>query len=114
MNKKIVLDTNCLVQMISMHSPYRPAWQAFREGKYLLCVSNDILNEYNEIIEQDPDDNKFVDCAIVAGAEYYYLHNFQSFSHPHRFRNTEAVGMTVFSPFEVEKISTLHFLPLYL
>ena len=103
MNKKIVLDTNCLVQMISMHSPYRPAWQAFREGKYLLCVSNDILNEYNEIlekvanaavahnivnaiarspytrmfdphfhfglIEQDPDDNKFVDCAIVAGAE---------------------------------------------
>ena len=56
--------------MISMHSPYRPAWQAFREGKYLLCVSNDILNEYNEIIEQDPDDNKFVDCAIVAGAEY--------------------------------------------
>ena len=70
MNKKIVLDTNCLVQMISMHSPYRPAWQAFREGKYLLCVSNDILNEYNEILEQDPDDNKFVDCAIVAGAEY--------------------------------------------
>ena len=104
MNKKIVLDTNCLVQMISMHSPYRPAWQAFREVKYLLCVSNDILNEYNEIlekvanatvahnivnaiarspytrmfdphfrfglIEQDPDDNKFVDCAIVAGAEY--------------------------------------------
>jgi putative PIN family toxin of toxin-antitoxin system len=104
MNKKIVLDTNCLVQMISMHSPYRPVWQAFREGKYLLCVSNDILNEYNEIlekvanatvahnivnaiarspytrmfdphfrfglIEQDPDDNKFVDCAIVAGAEY--------------------------------------------
>lgn len=46
MNKKIVLDTNCLVQMISMHSPYRPAWQAFREGKYLLCVSNDILNEH--------------------------------------------------------------------
>ena len=52
MNKKIVLDTNCLVQMISMHSPYRPAWQAFREGKYLLCVSNDILNEYNEILEK--------------------------------------------------------------
>ena len=22
------------------------------------------------LIEQDPDDNKFVDCAIVAGAEY--------------------------------------------
>jgi predicted nucleic acid-binding protein len=90
--------------MISAHSPYRPAWQAFREGLYTLCVSNDILNEYNEIlgrvantavahnivnaivrspytrmldphfhfglIEQDPDDNKFVDCAIIAGADY--------------------------------------------
>lgn len=104
MSRQVVIDTNCLVQMISAHSPYRPAWQAFREGLYTLCVSNDILNEYNEIlervanaavahnivnaivrspytrmldphfrfglIEQDPDDNKFVDCAIIAGADY--------------------------------------------
>lgn len=104
MSRQVVIDTNCLVQMISVHSPYRPAWQAFREGQYTLCVSNDILNEYNEIlarvsnntvahnivnaivrspytrmidphfhfglIEQDPDDNKFVDCAIIAGADY--------------------------------------------
>lgn len=104
MSRNVVLDTNCLVQMISVHSPYRPAWQAFRDGKYTLCVSNDILNEYLEIlervanavvahnivnailrspftkkldpryrfslIEQDPDDNKFVDCAIIAGADY--------------------------------------------
>ena len=104
MSRKVVLDTNCLVQIISTHSPYRPAWMAFREGRYTLCVSNDILNEYNEIlervanaavahnivnaivrspytqkfdphfrfglIEQDLDDNKFVDCAIVAGADY--------------------------------------------
>ena len=104
MSRKVVLDTNCLVQIISVHSPYRPAWMAFREGRYTLCVSNDILNEYSEIlervanaavahnivnaivrspytqmfdphfhfglIEQDFDDNKFVDCAIVAGADY--------------------------------------------
>lgn len=104
MSRQIVLDTNCLVQIISLHSPYRPAWQAFRDGRYTLCVSNDILTEYNEIlervanaavahnivnaiarspytrmidpqyrfglIEQDPDDNKFVDCAIIAGADY--------------------------------------------
>ena len=43
MSRNIVLDTNCLVQIISAHSPYRPAWQAFREGRYILCVSNDIL-----------------------------------------------------------------------
>ena len=30
MSRNIVLDTNCLVQIISAHSPYRPAWQAFR------------------------------------------------------------------------------------
>ena len=104
MSRQIVLDTNCLVQMISLHSPYRPVWQAFRDGRYTLCVSNDILTEYNEIlervanaavahnivnaiarspytrmfdphfrfglIEQDPDDNKFVDCAIAANAKY--------------------------------------------
>lgn len=104
MTKRIVLDTNCLVQMISVHSPFRPAWQAFRDGRYILCVSNDILSEYSEIlervanesvshnivnaiarspytlmfdphfhfnlIEQDSDDNKFVDCAIIAGADY--------------------------------------------
>lgn len=104
MSRLVVLDTNCLVQMLSVHSPYRPAWQAFRDGQYLLCVSNEILNEYQEIIErvanaavahnivnaiirspftrffdphfhfrlieQDPDDNKFVDCAIIAGADY--------------------------------------------
>lgn len=104
MSRQIVLDTNCLVQMISLHSPYRLVWQAFRDGRYTLCVSNDILTEYNEIlervanaavahnivnaiarspytrmidpqyrfglIEQDPDDNKFVDCAIIAGADY--------------------------------------------
>ena len=104
MSRQIVLDTNCLVQMISLHSPYRPVWQAFRDGRYTLCVSNDILTEYNEIlervanaavahnivnaiarspytrmidpqyrfglIEQDPDHNKFVACAIIAGADY--------------------------------------------
>ena len=52
MSRKVVLDTNCLVQIISAHSPYRPAWQAFREGRYILCVSNDILSEYSEILER--------------------------------------------------------------
>lgn len=50
MNRLVVLDTNCLVQMLSIHSPYRSAWQAFRDGKYILCVTNEILEEYQEII----------------------------------------------------------------
>lgn len=73
-------------------------------GRYALCVSNEIVDEYVEILSRhlspaiadlvitailrannvvrvdaqfrfglitaDPDDNKFVDCAIVSNAEY--------------------------------------------
>ncbi len=100
----VVIDTNCLLQIISRKSPYRPIWDAFLEGRYTLCITNEILDEYQEILEQqitptvaenvvmlllnqtnvefldphfrmgiitsDPDDNKFVDCAFAAGADY--------------------------------------------
>ena len=100
----VVIDTNCLLQIIARKSPYRPIWDAFLEGRFDLCVSNEILEEYQEILEQqitstvaenvvllilnqtnvqlvdphfrmelitaDPDDNKFVDCAFAAGADY--------------------------------------------
>jgi len=100
----VVIDTNCLLQILARKSPYRPIWDAFLAGKYQLCVSNEILDEYQEILSQqitpsvaenvvllilnrqnvrlidphfhmelitaDPDDNKFVDCAFAAGAEY--------------------------------------------
>lgn len=102
--RPVVVDTNCLLQIIARKSPYRPIWDAFLAGKYQLCVSNDILDEYQEILGQqitpsvaenvallilnkpnvilvdphfhmeliaaDPDDNKFVDCAFAAGADY--------------------------------------------
>lgn len=100
----VVIDTNCLLQIISRKSPYRPIWDAFLEGRYTLCITNEILDEYQEILEQqitatvaenvvmlmlnqtnvefldphfrmgiitaDPDDNKFIDCAFAAGADY--------------------------------------------
>ena len=101
---KIVLDTNCLVNVIMPGSYNNDIWQAFRATKYMLCVTNEILFEYHEIlskrynsliantvlkelmetpnvervnptyrfnlIKADPDDNKFVDCAVIAGATY--------------------------------------------
>lgn len=104
MLQKVVLDTNCLVMALSKHSDYYPVWNGIRIGKYILCVSNDIMQEYREIITQktnkvvadnvirllaespfveyidphyhleliqaDPDDNKFVDCAFAANATY--------------------------------------------
>jgi putative PIN family toxin of toxin-antitoxin system len=100
----VVIDTNCLLQVIARRSPYRPIWDAFLAERFDLCVSNEILNEYQEILGQqitptvaenvvllllnqrnvrlvdpyfrmgvitaDPDDNKFVDCAFAAGADY--------------------------------------------
>ena len=52
MVRPVVIDTNCLIQMMSRRSPYRPIWDAFLTQKYILCVSNEILDEYQEIIEQ--------------------------------------------------------------
>lgn len=101
---RIVLDTNCLLISIPCSSPYHTILMAFLSGAYTLCITNEILLEYEEIltkkmnkvvasnivnailsslytllinpvyrfrlIESDPDDNKFVDCAIHANAHY--------------------------------------------
>ena len=47
----VVIDTNCLLQIISRKSPYRPIWDAFIAGRYDLCVTNEILDEYQEILD---------------------------------------------------------------
>ena len=104
MNRYVVLDTNCLLQSLSKRSPYYRVWEDFVLGRYTLCVSNEVIEEYEEIISShmsmaaakiavetilrannvlrvdarfrfelikaDVDDNKFVDCAIVANADY--------------------------------------------
>ena len=51
-NRRIVLDTNCLLASISSRSDFFIVWRGLHEGKYTLCVSNDILAEYEEIIAQ--------------------------------------------------------------
>ncbi|MBQ0074687.1 MAG: putative toxin-antitoxin system toxin component, PIN family [Prevotella sp.] len=102
---KIVLDTNCLLNIIFPESYFRSVWDAFRQQKYTLCITNEIISEYREIIErrtgnavfadivirailtmpniekveptyrfnlitEDPDDNKYIDCAITCGATF--------------------------------------------
>jgi predicted nucleic acid-binding protein len=83
---------------------YRWVWESFRRGAFTICVSNEIIDEYEELLSRlyppeitettmrlllgsrniekvvpyykwnlisaDLDDNKFVDCAINAGADY--------------------------------------------
>ncbi len=101
---RIVLDTNSLIQIISIRSKYHNIWKSILHKKVILCITNEILEEYEEIlvrltnyeyaqtvlsiildnkntefispsyrfnlIPSDPDDNKFVDCAIIANAKY--------------------------------------------
>ncbi len=50
--KRIVLDTNCLIASLSRRGQYYPVWKGLQDGAYTLCVSNDILDEYAEIISQ--------------------------------------------------------------
>lgn len=50
--KRIVLDTNCLLMCLPKRSPYRIIWDTFLTGKFMLCVTNEILEEYLEILSQ--------------------------------------------------------------
>jgi len=101
---KVVVDTNILWVAISRRSKTHWVFSELIKGTFTLCVTTDILDEYEEIIsrrlgyetsksimklldylpnveyitkfyrweliEQDYDDNKFVDCAIACNANY--------------------------------------------
>jgi len=47
---KIVLDTNVLLQAISSRSEHYWIWEALRQEQLTLCVTTDILLEYEEVL----------------------------------------------------------------
>ena len=49
---RIVLDSNVLVSSLGKKSQLRPIWEAFISGAYQIVVSEDILKEYEEILQQ--------------------------------------------------------------
>lgn len=100
---RVVIDTNVLLVSVSRKSPFHWIFQKLMDEEYALCVTTDILLEYEEVIERemgtrageaamgvienlnnvielttyyefrllaDEDDNKFVDCAVAANADY--------------------------------------------
>lgn len=129
---RIVLDTNCLIQSIPQRSPYRPVWESFIFGENTLCVSNEIIEEYLEILQKltdeqtatlviktivespftefitpyyqfhliaaDPDDNKFVDCAIAATARYVVTndHHYDVLRIKNTFPTVEVINLKDF------------------
>jgi putative PIN family toxin of toxin-antitoxin system len=134
---KIVVDTNILLVSISRFSPYHWLFETIIEGKITLCISNEILFEYEEIIskkfnrdvanfvietimnlpnidiisqyfrwqliQQDPDDNKFVDCAITSGADYIITHD----KHFHELNSVDFPKVNILSLKEFEQLLTM-------
>ncbi len=49
---KIVMDTNVLLMILPKLSKYRLAFDALIEEKYTLAISNEILSEYVEKLEE--------------------------------------------------------------
>ena len=45
---RIVLDTNCLLVVLPVSSPYRCLWDAFRQGKFALCYTTEMLLVTND------------------------------------------------------------------
>ena len=41
--RRIVLDTNCLLQVLPTHSPYHKIWNDVLLGKICLCVNMEII-----------------------------------------------------------------------
>ena len=48
--RRIVLDTNCLLQSLPTSSPYHKIWRGVLSGDISLCVNTEILIEYEEIL----------------------------------------------------------------
>lgn len=126
-----MLDTNCLLISLSRRGAYYTVWKEFFSEKYILCYTNEILSEYEEILSQkmggdiagnvikaiisrkntvrldvhfrfnliqaDPDDNKFVDCAIAANASFIVCqdHHFDVL-HAIDFPKVELIGIDEF------------------
>lgn len=63
--RRIVIDTNCLLAILPSKSPYHQVWTDFIKGRLEVCISNEILMEYEEILSQKTSPN-FADAIIKA------------------------------------------------
>jgi len=106
----IVVDTNCLIQILPKRAEHRWLFDALLQGKVALGLTNEIIAEYEEVLNSffesttlggnvcrtllelpqtqrinvyfnwqlipaDPDDDKFVDCAIACNADFIITHD---------------------------------------
>jgi uncharacterized protein len=66
--QRIVIDTNVMVSALIQRSyPYRIIYDLFIEGKIQLCISDELLSEYYEVLSREKF-SKFQDFFIRAEA----------------------------------------------
>ncbi|HWZ14784.1 MAG TPA: putative toxin-antitoxin system toxin component, PIN family [Mucilaginibacter sp.] len=49
---KVVLDSNILLVAIGKRSLFKSIWTAFVDGKYQLIVSDEVIYEYEEVLQR--------------------------------------------------------------
>lgn len=49
---RVIIDTNCFLAILPKKSTYRSIFDAYRQGRFELAISSEILDEYAEIFEQ--------------------------------------------------------------
>jgi len=131
---KVVIDTNVFWVSVTRKSKSNWLFQALIDGKFTLCLTTDILAEYEELISRrigpslannvlellgllpnveyvtrffkwelvlnDPDDNKFVDCYVASQSEYLITHD----RHFNVLKSLEFPPITVISLNEFREI----------
>ena len=60
---RLVIDTNSLLQCISRRSIYHDLWISLLDGRNTLCVSTEILEEYEEQLQRFTS-REFTEAAI--------------------------------------------------
>lgn len=79
---KIVLDSNVLISSIGKKSSLRGIWEAFIDNRYQIVVSEDILKEYEEILQEHSAPGAaeivmeiFIESPVVITQKIYYNWN---------------------------------------
>ena len=93
MMNRIVLDTNCLIASISRRGNYYEVWASLQKGRYILCVSNEILEEYGEVIARKT--NELIAANVVQTlinspsvlfvTPYYHFHSIETDKDDNKF-----------------------------
>jgi len=71
----VVLDTNCLLASIDKRSKFHSVWTSFLNKTYHLCVSNEIMSEYEEIIARKTSPPRVLGNVLLF-VFIHYLHKF--------------------------------------